>query len=205
MRPPAGSRRPPPAARSGARAATPRHGQGAAERSIPRWPWVSGPWRPSRRSRRSHSFRPYRRSAAGARMDGSGPVEAPCVARTVKAQGIRITLIVVNREPRPFNDLAGFSDYGMTGTLDVGVRTPMLRCTLRAGRMARSRRAVEAVNAAGEPSRLLSAPRSPARAGFAGGGARMAASYAGSLVRVCRGARGGGECVAWRGRMRSRR
>ena len=36
-------------------------------------------------------------------MDGSGPVEAPCVARTAKAQGIRITLIVVNREPRPFN------------------------------------------------------------------------------------------------------
>ena len=106
-------------------------------------------------------------------MDGSEPVEA---------HGIRITSIVVNREPRPFNDLAGFSDYGMTGTLDVGVRTPMLRCTLRAGRMARSRRAVEAVNAAGEPSRLLSAPRSPARAGFAGGGARMAASYAGGVV-----------------------
>ena len=29
-------------------------------------------------------------------MDGSGPVEAPCVARTVEAHGIRITSIVVN-------------------------------------------------------------------------------------------------------------
>ena len=168
-----------------------------------------GPWGVTVPPQPSRLCRSGRRGAAGWAQGGHGagvePVEVPCVARRVQAHRIRITLIVVNREPHPFNDLAGFSDYGMTGTLDVGVRTPMLRCTLRAGRMARSRRAVEAVNAAGEPSRLLSAPRSPARTGFSGGGARMAASYAGGLVRVCRGARGGGECVAWRGRMRSRR
>ena len=38
-------------------------------------------------------------------MDGSAPVEVPCVARVVEAQRIRISAIVVNREPRPFNDL----------------------------------------------------------------------------------------------------
>ena len=101
-------------------------------------------------------------------MASSGPVEAPCVARTVEAHGIRITLIVVNRESRPINGLAGFFDYGPTRTQDVVVRVPMLRCTLRAGRMARSQRAVVAINAAGEPWRLLSAPGSPARAGIRG-------------------------------------
>ena len=73
-------------------------------------------------------------------MDGSGPVEAPCVARTVKAQGIRITLIVINHECRRINSLDRFGDYGRSGTPDVGVEAEMLRCTLRAGCMARRRR-----------------------------------------------------------------
>ena len=47
-------------------------------------------------------------------MDGSGPVEAPCVARTVEALGIRITSIVVNCEWRQINGLAGCRDYGVT-------------------------------------------------------------------------------------------
>ena len=81
-------------------------------------------------------------------MDGSGPVEAPCVARTVKAQRIRISAILVNCDFSYFSHLDGFRDYVRALPQDVVAEAPMLQRTLRSARMASARRAIVCVDAA---------------------------------------------------------
>ena len=85
MRPPAGSRRPPPCGTVGRarRDATARPRSGRALN--PALALGFRPLAPVEAVEAVALLWPYRRSAAGARMDGSGPVEAPCVARTVEA------------------------------------------------------------------------------------------------------------------------
>ena len=61
-------------------------------------------------------------------MDGSGPVEAPCVARTVEAHGIRITLIVVNHETAYAH---GSGRESLPPDVEVGVRAgERVECSL---------------------------------------------------------------------------
>ena len=59
------------------------------------------------------------------------------MARRVEVLRIRIRRFTVNCECRRINGLASFGDYGEADPLDVGVEVPMVRCTLRAGRMTR--------------------------------------------------------------------
>ena len=148
--PPGGWHPPPRCAagrtRGGGRA---RPGQGAgalprAGRGFPgpgRPPCTSRPWRHPQRIEGAPSRRRPENAAAARRsrcwrQAGAGPVEAPCVARGVEAARIRITSFLVNREWRRPSDLAGLRDYGRADPPHVAVEAPMLRRTLRAGRMA---------------------------------------------------------------------
>ena len=200
MRPPVAARRPPP------RCGRARGRDGPVWRCNPRWPCAFGL---ALRSRR-HPLAPRQDAdpgAGGARLAGRLAIEAPCVARGVGTARIRIISFMVSRDCFQINGVGRAGDYGRAGTPHLAVAVPMLRCTLRAWRMAR-RGAVCAgvrIKAARAVLASLSAPWPAGGASSRPAAGRACGGCAGDRRRDVRGSRARSRGVALSGRQRGPR